>query len=216
MFAGAQLGIALVLLTGSEILHHRSLRRGADPQRTRRSRAVCRVTVGALLAIGLLAFSAPSYHPLLGEHYLREALAATERERPQEARAAFRRAIHHLGRVEEMIRGGGLYGGIVRRFVEPWGGFPAVIAALGTANFMLGDCKQALPYLRRELSSRPAAARTARLSYRLAVCHLEGGRDGAAEEALLRALLIDRRYAEKARRHPGLKPLAEALLAKRL
>jgi hypothetical protein len=67
-----------------------------------------------------------------------------------------------------------------------------------------------------ELSRRPGAARTALLSYRLAVCHASGDRGDAAEEALLRALLIDRRYASQARKDSRLKPLAEELLWKRL
>ena len=54
------------------------------------------------------------------------------------------------------------------------------------------------------------------LSYRAAVCHVAADRQDEAEEALLHALLIDRRFAEQARTNPRLRALAEDLLAKRL
>lgn len=216
VFAGTQAAVATLLLLSSELAHRRLLRRGADPVRTRRSRWVCRGTVAGLWAAGLVAYAVPAYHPLLAESYLREALAAIESGRAETARQAFSRAAEHLTAVEAAHEAGGVGGALTDRLLSSWGGLAAVGSALGTAYFFLGECARATPYLESELARRPSASRTALLSYRLAVCHASGDRTEAAEDALLAALLIDRRYAGPAREHPRLRRIAERLLSRRL
>ncbi len=154
---------------------------------------------------------------LLGEATLRNAYAAIERDDMKSARTLLADAVVHLDAVERATAEGGMWGGIVERFLRSWGGRPAVKSALGTAHFLLGDCPHALPFLQEEMSKPASGSRTALLSYRLAVCHADrGAGTEEAEEALLRALLIDRRYATKAKSDPRLRPIAEGLLSKRL
>ena len=181
-----------------------------------RSRRWWRWTTGVLFVAATTLYIVPSYHPLLGDATLRSAYAAIERDDMKDARTLLADAIHHLEKVAASTEDPGLWATVVGRFLDSWGGRPAVLSALGTAHFLLGDCVKALPFLEREVAKGPSPSRTALLSYRLAVCHADKERPDDAEEALLRALLIDRRYAQKAKSDPRLRPLAEGLLSKRL
>ena len=216
VFAAAQAGATLVLVALTELFHWRLIRRGALRARVTRHRRFCRLVVLGLFVVGLVIFSVPAYHPFLGELHFRDALLATDRDDGPSARASFAKAVEHLREIEETEQGGGLWAAAVTRFVEPWGGLQTVRAALSTAHFALGNCRDALRYMEAELTQGPRAARRGLLSYRVAVCHVAADRQEEVEEALLHALLIDRRFAEQARTNPRLRALAEDLLAKRL
>lgn len=216
VFVGAQVGAAVALLLATEWLHRRAARRGVDVPTLRRSRRFTRISITVLFAVGALVYLLPSYHPLLGEAKLREAYAALEADDAARAKPLLAQAAAHLDHVARSTGRGGMWGAFVERFVRPWGGRRAVLSALGTAHYLLGDCSQALPYLRRELRSRPSRKRTALLSFRVASCLAGRDRPVEAEDALLEALLIDRRYKRKAKHDPRLRPIAEALLSKRL
>ena len=216
VFLATQVGAGLCLVGLAEWLHTRALRRGAQPLPVYRSRRACRVAIAGLFLLGLGIFLGPAYQPLLGESKLRSGYAALERSHSTEARRFFGEAVEHLEAVADATEVPGFWAGLVERFVQPWGGRSAVLAALGSAHFLLGACVKARPYLERELSSRPLPTRAALLSYRLAVCAAHERRRDDAEEALLQALLIDRTYARQAKGDPRLRRIAESLLAKRL
>lgn len=216
VFLATQIGAGLCLLGLTEWLHTRALRRGAEPLPIYRSRRACRLALVGLFVLGLGVYLGPAYRPLLGESKLRGGYAALERAESAEARRLFGEAVTHLEAVADATEVPGFWAGLVERFVQPWGGRTAVLAALGSAHFLLGQCEKARPYLERELSARPAKTRAALLSYRLAVCAVHDRRREDAEEALLQALLIDRTYARQAKTDPRLRRIAESLLAKRL
>jgi len=172
------------------------------------------IVIALVYITGLLVFSTVYYHPILGEHYLKQARehGAKETVDKTKLKESYNRARHHFSILNEILKGKGFWNRIHARFLKAWRGWSQVKSHLAETLFNLKDCTKVIPYLAEELKRFERAKKKkprliAENAFRLAVCHIQANNREKASDYLLISLLVDGRYKIQAMKYPKLRPI---------